>query len=152
MLATRLQIALSYRELARDRIIPLFYWLSSGRGIMAIVMQQTQQQSEQRAQKRIYGRPFPKGRSGNPTGRTNVLDRIADLCAMFEATYGRPPSPLDMISIRTAPRLAAACASPNTNAEQSVRASNALHKTLTVPSRCCRWQRTRCASGRSSAP
>jgi len=49
---------------------------------MASAMQQTQQQTEQRAQKRIYGRPFPKGRSANPTGRTNMLDRVADLCAM----------------------------------------------------------------------
>jgi hypothetical protein len=59
-----------------------------------------------------------------------MLDRIDELRAAFEATHGRSPSPLDMVSIRTAARLAAACASPNTNAEQSVRASNALHKTL----------------------
>ncbi len=70
------------------------------------------------------------GQSGNPSGRTRMLDRIDDLCAAFEATHGRPPSPMDMIGIRTAARLAAACASPNTNAEQAVRAGNTLHKTL----------------------
>jgi hypothetical protein len=73
---------------------------------------------------------FRPGRSGNPSGRTNMLERTRDLCAMFEATHGRPPSPLDMIGIRTAARLAAAAASPRTNAEQAVRAGNTLHKTL----------------------
>jgi len=82
------------------------------------------------AQKAPREYPFKPGKSGNPSGRTNMLERTRELCAIFEATHGRPPSPLDMISIRTAARLAAACQSPNTNAEQSVRASNALHKTL----------------------
>jgi hypothetical protein len=70
------------------------------------------------------------GQSGNPSGHTNMADRIIDLCAAFEATHGHPPSPLDMVGIRTAARLASASANPGINAEQAVRAGNTLHKTL----------------------
>jgi hypothetical protein len=73
---------------------------------------------------------YRPGQSGNPSGRTRMLDRIDDLFAEFQRVHGREPSPMDMIGIRTAARLAAACASPNTNAEQAVRAGNTLHKTL----------------------
>jgi hypothetical protein len=75
-----------------------------------------------------YG--FRKGISGNPSGRTRAMDRLADLIAAFEAVHGRGPLPIELISLRAAAKLAAAAESSKTNAEQAVRASNTLHKTL----------------------
>jgi hypothetical protein len=67
---------------------------------------------------------FQKGQSGNPWGRTRAMDRLAELVAAFEATHHRGPSPVELIHLRQAAKLAAAATSPRTNAEQLVRASN----------------------------
>jgi hypothetical protein len=58
------------------------------------------------------------------------MGRIVELCAAYEATHGRPPSTLDMVSIRVAARLCAAAESPQTPAVEATRTANALHKTL----------------------
>jgi hypothetical protein len=58
------------------------------------------------------------------------MDRFDDLVAEFQRVHGREPSPLDLVGIRSAAKLAAAAESPRTNATDAVRASNTLHKTL----------------------
>jgi hypothetical protein len=73
---------------------------------------------------------FQRGRSGNPTGRQRWQDRLDALVAAFLTTHGREPAEIDLVSLRAAARLASAAENPRTNAEQAVRASNTLHKTL----------------------
>jgi hypothetical protein len=70
------------------------------------------------------------GQSGNKSGRTRTTDRLADLCAAFQAAHHRPPSPVELISLRSAAKLAAATESPRTSTEQAVRAGNTLVKAL----------------------
>jgi hypothetical protein len=58
------------------------------------------------------------------------MDRFADLVTAFEVVHHRQPSALELVSIRSAAKLAAAAESSRTSAEQAVRCSNSLHRTL----------------------
>ncbi len=94
-------------------------------------MQHVEQQSQQEAKQGVFrARGWQKGKSGNPSGRTRMRDRIDELVATFAAIHGRSPTDLEMISIRSAARLASAAASERTNAEQIVRVNNSLHRVL----------------------
>jgi hypothetical protein len=73
---------------------------------------------------------FSRGQSGNPTGWQRSKARLHDLCVAFEAIHHRQATPLELCSLRSAAKLAAAAESPRTSAEQAVRASNTLHRTL----------------------
>ncbi len=87
-----------------------------------------EQAPEQQRPAREY--PFKPGKSGNATGAQRWRSRLVDLTGAFEATHHRGPSALELVSIRSAAKLAAACESPRTATTEAVRCANALHRVL----------------------
>jgi hypothetical protein len=58
------------------------------------------------------------------------MDRLADLTAEFRRVHERRPTPLEMINLRIAARLAAISESPRTPRTERVRAGNTLARHL----------------------
>jgi hypothetical protein len=73
---------------------------------------------------------FKVGVSGNPTGHQRSRALRAEFLAAFQARHHRPPSPVELVDIRSAAKLAAVAEGPRTTGDGAVRANNALHRVL----------------------
>ena len=93
-----------------------------------MVSQPPSQDAKEPRPYRGYG--FRKGVSGNRTGVTLTMRWSADLLAEFTRVRGRPPTPVEIISIKNAGALAARIAANKIPATEQVRAGNLLSRLL----------------------
>jgi hypothetical protein len=98
--------------------------------MLRAVMEQQQQDQQDEQRRRIRGRPFTRGASGNPGGRRRTQDHLDELTAAFEVAHHRLPNALEQVSIKACAKLAAAATSPRASCVDAVRANNSLFKTL----------------------
>jgi hypothetical protein len=73
---------------------------------------------------------FPPGKSGNPSGKTKSQARLDEIMAAFRTTFSREPSAVEMISIRSAAKLAAVAGDRRVDGVTATRASNSLARML----------------------
>jgi hypothetical protein len=101
----------------------------SNEGLISGMKMQVTPQDNTQADGRAKSQ-FRRGQSGNASGRTRSMDRLAELIGVFVGVHSRQPDALEMINLRSAAKLAAAAESNRTSAQEAVRANNALHRTL----------------------
>jgi hypothetical protein len=89
-----------------------------------------QQTDQQQPSRRVVGKPFPKGVSGNVSGRTGRLSIHADLVAAFKVTHGCDPDTVQAMNIKTAARLIAKAHAPGVDVEQATRCANTVSRLL----------------------
>jgi hypothetical protein len=72
--------------------------------------------------------PWPKGQSGNPSGRTRTMKRTEEAIADFTRIRGKTPSANDLMSLRTLGKLTAQLEKPGLTPAENTKLSNAIRR------------------------